>query len=160
MSELLFEVVGKRWLIPLNRRYLQEAASGGMLPEADRYLERSTRRKLRSLSTSTLREIGDETYLQGQRFKAEQEEIRRHLHLALPDMVGTPSANIGRTIGDWWRQEVDIEDWVRGLVGESTVRMAGINAPTHRPVSEVLPSAWHFMSFKLARIKRKRSPRV
>ncbi len=154
MSQLLFNVVGERWLIPLNQRYLQEAASGGVLPEARRYLERSTRRKLRSLSTSTLREIGDEMHLQGKRFKTEQEEIRRHLRLALPEMVGTPSAKIGRVIDDWWRQEVNIEDWVRGLVGESVVTMTGVNTPVHRPLSELLPSAWHFMSFKLARIKR------
>jgi hypothetical protein len=46
LRQLVFAVVGNRWLLPLNERYVGEIVRGGLLPESGRYIRRPTRRKI------------------------------------------------------------------------------------------------------------------
>lgn len=154
MSELLFRVVERRWLVPLSDRWRQEAAMGGLLPPMERYLPRQVRRGLQKLSPPILAKIADNTYQQGKRFKAEQEEIREQMRRSLPEVLGNPALHINVVIDDWWREEMDIGSWVRDLVGETAVKGVIESSHPRAQLHELLPSAWHFMAYKLARIKR------
>lgn len=150
MSDLIFRVIGRRWLLPLDQRYVLEARHGGLLPEHLRYLPRSIRRRMRDAAArrETAQLIGNEVHAQVGNFKNDQEEIRKKLRIE----VGTEGATRFReTINRWWNPEVVVPEWVGDLIGSAVAQ--GRVPSKARADREGAPSTWCFVSYKLARIK-------
>jgi hypothetical protein len=152
MRDLLFDVTGNRWLLPLNERYCREAGAGGALSQSDCYLDSATRRSVESLSTRNegTSSIADQTYEQTNQFKQQEEGIRTKLLIELPERTG--SSNVRNVIEEWW-STVDVDEWLGDMVNESVkVQLFGNASEGAEPRTRI-PSAWLFTAFKLARVK-------
>ncbi|HYG84472.1 MAG TPA: hypothetical protein VD907_06380 [Verrucomicrobiae bacterium] len=71
MKKLIFDVVGNKWLFPLNERYVAELYNGGRLPHTTRYISRDKRRQIERLvnSKKDIFDIGEAAYKEGLTFK-------------------------------------------------------------------------------------------
>jgi hypothetical protein len=154
LRQLVFAVVGNRWLLPLNERYVGEIVRGGLLPESGRYIRRPTRRKIEQLSRkpSQVVNIADATHGEVSTFKGEQDVIRREIYGKLGAVDGRLSKDIHTGIKQWWDRR-DLGDWVSGIV-DASIERGHIPSGTHCVVSvDTMPSVWHFTDFKHGRIK-------
>lgn len=149
MCDMLFDIVRHRWLKPIDQRYVAEARAGGILDDASRYLQRATRRRLEALAArqADIEWVGDRTREEFTRFKEEQERVKP---VAL-EKLAEHGGDVRRTVRDWYAS-VDVDDWVQDVVDEGVRRkLLGSGLLSRR---ELLPSAWLFTAFKLARLAR------
>lgn len=154
LVRLLFAVVGQNWLRPLNELHVAEATHGGRLGGRAPFLPIGTRRRMRELTESpadvlavvqdTQRGIDD--FVVGQ--ARAQAEVTGRLAEAND---GDPVALLP-LLREWWNN-LDIADWVKDIAASGVDRglVAGDSVSTVS--SATVPSAWHFTSFKLARIR-------
>jgi hypothetical protein len=150
MCDVIFRAVGQRWLLPLDQRASREAFCGGLLPDTQRYLPRSTRRRMQeeALRQEAVELIGNEVYMQVSTFKNDQEAIRTKLR---HDVGREGAARFRETINHWWDHEADVRSWVSDLI---TSAIEHGRAPGGaRSDRDGAPSTWCFVSYKLARIK-------
>ncbi len=154
LRQLVFDVVGNRWLLPLNERYVREIARGGLLTESERYVRRPERRKIERISRKLAQaiDIADATHGEVSTFKSEQDGIRRAIYEKLGAVDGRPPKDIHAGIEQWWGQR-ELEGWLSGII-EAGIARGHIPLDTSYVVSAAtMPSVWHFTDYKQARIK-------
>ncbi len=150
MRDLIFQVVGSHWLLPLNERVVEEARHGGLLSEGQRYLSGSIVRRMREEAArgESVTSVADEVYDQVSRFRDDHEAIREKLR---SEAGPGDSTTLRRTVNHWWNREVEVQDWVRDLIADAVQH--GRMPAGARTDREGAPSVWCFVAFKLARIK-------
>lgn len=150
MSDLFFEFVGGRVLVPLTDRHPREAVAGGLLPNGRCYLARDDRRRLERLAGNRRDVLGvaDDLYLEKTSF-ADQEtmlrdQMQQDLNAAIEDFK-FPKVQA-------WFDATDLDDWVASVV-QAGVDRGRYGVEAAEPVSFLrYPSAYSFVAARLARI--------
>jgi hypothetical protein len=153
VAALIFETVGPHWLRPLNEFHIAEAHMGGLLRGRGPYLSPGMCEKVRAFALlgADLEWVTAENARQADAFKAEQEALRAEVlerFRADDELDNSMHAVMTR----WW-EEVDRAEWVAGVMQGGVERGLLLPDLAANPSIDSAPTAWHFMSFKLARMK-------
>lgn len=160
VTELLFALVGRYWVLPLSERHDTEMAYRGPLPDGTLYMPRRLRRDLRRFGANEpqVRAVAAEIGGQADQYKREAESARDSVIGRLKiEARGDPPKEVTQSdirLGmRQWLAEVDIDDWCRDVLDDG-VRQGRIQADRDRwpDVRLVAPSLWHYMNYRLARI--------
>ena len=150
MMDLFFKLVGDRLLLPLSERHPLEAAAGGLLSEADRYLSPEVRREVRRLVQSgrDVSEVAEGLFREKAAFLKTEQTVQGRMRDRLIEVGATKQARLMRD----WITEVDIDDWVRDIAEGGHRRGLVPAHDTARP--DQLPSTSAFVAFRLGRLAR------
>lgn len=152
---LMFDLIGPNWLKPLNQMYVAEALNGGLLTGQAPFLPLHTRRDMRRLAATPadVEAVAEETRRGRERFVEDQAQTQASVKARLTEAADGEPPDTVRLIRRWW-ENLDIADWVRDATQAGVDR--GHIPPERFPEvigPDTMPTGWHFMAFKLARIK-------
>lgn len=154
IAELLFQLVGDRWMLPLLERWQPELAQPGLLADRALYLNLGQRRRLSNLNNRdrAIDSIAEEIARQAAQYKIDTEATRSEI-LARLRQEGFQTQSQIRQAYIRWFNEVDTQQWCRDMLDDG-VKLGQFPAPLNRwpDLQQAIPSLWHWMRFRLARI--------
>lgn len=156
IKNLVFEVVGNRWLIEIKERYVAELYNGELLAFTARYLDREKRRSMERLvnKKKDVIEVGDIVYQEGIDFKAGQEDARKKVFTDLGSANGVPPKKIKQAYDRWFKNDRDLEGWVFKVLEGGVTRklISPSKLIDFLPTYVNCPSAWQYVDFRQAKI--------
>ncbi|MBI4606266.1 MAG: hypothetical protein HY721_30235 [Planctomycetes bacterium] len=152
-ADVLREVLrlsGRKILLDLRDRIVQEARIRGSLPNAARYLnDRALETVLRRLGDAqAICEIDDAVRQEVERFRVEERRRKE----SIERKVGKDRSRLTR---QWFaRREENVADWCLDFMRENARRWRLPQEEGEWPHPRELPTLWHLVSYHHARIAR------
>lgn len=157
MKNLVFSIVGDRWLPDIKERYVGELHRGGLLPQTKRYISRENIRNIKDLvgNIEEIIDINDATHKEALRFKGVHTEIKSKIYTDLGSLGGNPPKGIARVYENWFS---DNQNFIRELVYRVLEGGAEQELFDKKMIDDFIPSftnspsAWRYVEFRQAKI--------